>query len=190
MISNKPPVVSKVNAITKRSPARTGKFTVAFPSKTSNALIIPVMFGAKFTKAFVAVNVFDPAGARYSCALIVAEPPGAIVKPTVSVNVAEILVTVPLRGTLNASVKTPGNGKTIVSSRPTTGAAVPNPTKAAVPATSPNTDVKATGVIPEENAMIEPELAPVGGHQGFVALNGPNEKQGFPQFAITLPEQP
>lgn len=92
------------------------------------------------------------------------------------VKVAEIAVMLPARGTEKASVAMPVKSievpRTVIP-----GMAVPNPIRLVVPTIPPAIEVKTTGVIPEENGIIEPVLG--GGiiQAASIAVNGPSAVQ-------------
>lgn len=97
--------------------------------------------------------------------------------PTVTLKLAEIEVILPSRGTEKASVKS-GASKSIVSLvTVTSGMAVPNPTRLAVPINPPSAETKMVGVIPEENGIIDPVFCGGMMHLLSIATNGPKTAQ-------------
>ena len=170
------PAALIVNTINKRSPAATGigaKLAVALD--VSPMATVPVRGGIRSTDAPVAVKTLLPAGARYTCALIVTVVPTSV-SPSSSVKDAEIAVMLPALGTEKASVTTPD--KSIVfPATETPGMAVPNPTRLAVPTRPPAIEVNIAVVTPEENGMIEPVLAGGTIQAASIALKGPRSVQ-------------
>lgn len=167
----------KENTISKRSPGATvtGAKFAEVPDNVSSTAMIPVNAGVKSTDASVPVNVLLPAGARKMRAFTVPVP-GTVI-PTVTLKLAEIEVMLPSRGTVKASVKS-GSTKSIVSPvTVTSGMAVPNPTRLAVPINPPRAETKIAGTVPEENGIIAPVLLGGAIHAVSIAINGPNAAQ-------------